>query len=316
MPPFPTSSFNSRPRLAFWVKIPRRTGQRLCRRQVQWKLWRLGERLGEGFFSSKGSYRGASLRDPYCSLTSQRDKCFLLLWQGAFEKILASWTAERGGEVTAISENIDGYGCFRLNVLLEGANLHPVFTSRYLACDCTFLSLVTLSLQTFDFRSRCNILCFQWVCLCTSVVSTLAPAWHVQYLVAFVLNRCCTLWLWHVFVCGCSSAFAGSCVVAHAVLWSLFALRSDILAVVAWHVQCLVGPSRCTWPNWMKQSLPTHQHPPWTPSSPEVKPKGLEICIEHRERERDKWGHSQMSNFEGCKWGGKPFTALPGNERS
>lgn len=71
--------YPSRPRLAFWVKIPRRTGQRLCRRQVQWKLWRLGERWGEGFFSSKRSL------GTVVSLTSQRNKCFFF----AFDRELS-----------------------------------------------------------------------------------------------------------------------------------------------------------------------------------------------------------------------------------
>lgn len=138
---------------------------------------------------------------------------------------------------------------------------------------CTFLSLVTLSLQTFDFRSRCNILCFQWVCLCTSVVSTLAPAWHVQYLVAFVLNRCCTLWLWHVFVCGCSSAFAGSCVVAHAVLCPCLRYVLTYLLLLrgtcsAWWVHPAVhGPT-----GWSSPSLHIST-PPKPPVPPKLNPK-------------------------------------------
>ena len=49
-----------RPRLAFWVKIPQRTGQRLCRHQVQWKLWRLGGTVGEDSSSKRSSTDGGN----------------------------------------------------------------------------------------------------------------------------------------------------------------------------------------------------------------------------------------------------------------
>ena len=219
MPPFPTSSFNSRPRLAFWVKIPRRTGQRLCRRQVQWKLWRLGERLGGRIFAAPKGPIGTVV-----SLTSQRDTCFFLLWQGAFEKILASWNAERGGEVPAISENIDGYGCFSLNVLLEGANLHtgslPVGTllmtvlfSRLWLWACR--PLIFVAGATF-YASSGSVCVLQWSQLCSCVACGVLGSFRAEQVLYFVAVACFCLrvqerFRW-VLRCGTCSTLVAVCV--------------------------------------------------------------------------------------------------------
>ncbi len=60
-----------------------------------------------------------------------------------------------------------------------------------LRCDCTFLSLVTVSLRTVGFRGRCSFLMLG--CYSTWLLSPRTPLWHVQYLVAVASKVPCDL---------------------------------------------------------------------------------------------------------------------------
>lgn len=135
MPPFPTSFILLGQGWHFEWRFPGELGKGCADVKCNGSCEGWGNGWGKDFSAPKGPW------GPLFRWLHKETSVFFCFWQGAFEKILASWIAERGGEVPAISENIDGYGCFRLNVLLEGANLHPVFTSRYLACDVLFSRL-------------------------------------------------------------------------------------------------------------------------------------------------------------------------------
>ena len=126
MPPFPTSFILLGQGWHFEWRFPGELGKGCadvkCNGSCEgWNLERWGERI---FSAPKGPIEEHHWETLTAHWLWPRDKClFFLLWQGAFEKILASWTAERGGAVPAISENIDG--CFRLNVLFGRSEFAP-----------------------------------------------------------------------------------------------------------------------------------------------------------------------------------------------